>query len=239
MRKILSASLFYCLLTSPCLAIEKNPLIGKWRWDSQNCKKPDFLFEESKVTHNTNADGVPVTSVFDGIKYEMTPEAVVVDFGKPHGFGKTPDTTKLTFTVVDANHVVIVRKKKSMNDLYRCPTTRATCDEKKFNQTETSIEHVVNWKQLYDFYEKYGVDCSESESIPDKIEKLLLEHWTTLADFAELAEKHPSFKKFVLDHIDSTMSDPKSIENLSSHKCMSNLSKLCGEIKAAARQALQ
>ncbi len=109
------------LISIPSLAQKTNPLVGRWRWDSPDCTKPDFIFSETKFIHSTEADGKPIKSQFNKIKYEIFENKIIVDLNKPHGFGKTPEKTKLTFKVVDKDHLVIDRKSKSMNDIFRCP----------------------------------------------------------------------------------------------------------------------
>lgn len=108
-------------LSDQLFAQGSNPLIGKWRWDALDCKKPDFIFEENRVIQSTDADGEPMTLDFNDVKYSVSKAQVTVDFGKPHGLGKAPDISKLTFKMADKNHAIMVRKIKGMNDLYRCP----------------------------------------------------------------------------------------------------------------------
>jgi len=107
--------------TSQLFAQDPNPLIGKWRWDSPDCTKPDFIFEEDKITQSTDADGSPIIFTFKNVKYTSSQTQVTVDFGKSHGLGGAPEKTKMTFSLPDRGHAVMVRKSKTMNDLYRCP----------------------------------------------------------------------------------------------------------------------
>lgn len=98
----------------------KNPVIGKWRWSSSSCESPNFIFSDSKITQILDGDGVPTTFIFDKVKYKVSEKNIEVDFGKPHGIGKTKDKDKVSFKIVDDNHLVMDRKTKSLNDLYRC-----------------------------------------------------------------------------------------------------------------------
>lgn len=111
-------------LSQSLLAKESNFLIGKWSWTAHDCKQPHFIFSDSKITLNTDADGEPVTFFFNSVQYKIDNNDVTVNFGKPHGFGKTAHKNILTFRKDkenDQNHIIMVRKTKTTDELFRCP----------------------------------------------------------------------------------------------------------------------
>lgn len=123
-KSLVSSIVIYFFSLIPffnCFAEIKNPLIGKWRWDFSSCKPSEFIFSKNKLIQNINVDGEIQTFVYNEVKYDVINSNVTVDLGKKHSFSKTPDSKKLTFKIIDDNHLVLNRKVKSSNDFYRCP----------------------------------------------------------------------------------------------------------------------
>jgi len=71
--------------------------------------------------------------------------------------------------------------------------------------------------------------------------RILVDHWTTLPRFAELARKDPGFRSFVLKHVDSTVSDDdlKKIKTIATTKCPRRLSTICADLAKEADAALE
>lgn len=119
MKPFKFALFFASAFSISVLADTPNVILGKWRWHSEDCAKADFIFNEKSITHHTDADGTPIADSFQNVRYSVSHESVTVDFGKNHGFGGTQNKKQI-FKIIDNNHVVMVRKKKGLNDLYRC-----------------------------------------------------------------------------------------------------------------------
>lgn len=113
--------IFYIIFLSsiPVFAGDKNLLLGKWRWDSQDCKKVDFVFSPNIIVHQTDGDGSAIVFSFKKIHYIVNKETISVDFGQPHGLGKSKSPTAMSFKVIDSDHMVMDRK-KGLKDLFRC-----------------------------------------------------------------------------------------------------------------------
>lgn len=102
------------------LAGEINPIIGKWRWAASDCKNPDLSFEAYQIKMVTQVDGSNSVHVFKKINYLENANEIIVDFGEPHGFGKSPEPTKLSFKIINKDKMEMIRKTKSMNEVVRC-----------------------------------------------------------------------------------------------------------------------
>ena len=91
-----------------------------------------------------------------------------------------------------------------------------------------------DWQDVYKAYQKYAVCDSGSyaEDFSDKIVKLLMNHWDKFDGLYSLSVAHKDFEKFVLSHIDETMSldDLNSILDAAKNKCPQYGHNLCDAI---------
>lgn len=113
-----------CFLISGCAAngnnlSNDNVLIGKWRWYLPDCEKGDFIFAQDSIVHNTDADGWPQVFTYEKIGYAIQGRHIIVDFGKSHGLAGFETFTRMTFKIINADHVRMVRR-GGLKDLYRC-----------------------------------------------------------------------------------------------------------------------
>lgn len=118
---MLKALTFFFLLNPSFMALAKptNPLLGKWRWNSVDCKNPDYIFTKNKLTVRSDVDGQEVVFDFKKVKYSVEKDVVHVDFGQPHGLAGAISETKMSFKMKSPDHFVMDRK-PALNDLHRC-----------------------------------------------------------------------------------------------------------------------
>jgi hypothetical protein len=90
------------------------------------------------------------------------------------------------------------------------------------------------WARLYVTFGRYGQcdDGGVAEAWSDFVATLLAEHWEVLPDLHALTAAHPSFKKFVLRHLDETINQDQAeaIAHNARENCPANTRKLCDQI---------
>lgn len=90
------------------------------------------------------------------------------------------------------------------------------------------------WAALYRSYGRYAQcdDGSVAEAWSDFVATLLAEHWGSLPELDALAKAHSSFGKFVLRHIDVTMSldQADAIRRSARDNCPADARSLCERI---------
>jgi hypothetical protein len=95
--------------------------------------------------------------------------------------------------------------------LLACVTTSAGGSEKCSREAAISAETQAaaeTWPELYQSFRRYAHcdDGAVAEVFSSSVALLLAEHWDAIDKLTDLAKAHPSFGRFVLRHIDVTMS---------------------------------
>lgn len=95
-----------------------------------------------------------------------------------------------------------------------------------------------DWETLYISYAKYA-SCDDgwlAEDYSDTVVNFLSKKWDQLDSLAKLIKTHPGFKKFVIRHLDGSVSKEEidQIIKLSSSSCPSAQLNLCKEINQRA-----
>ena len=110
-----------------------------------------------------------------------------------------------------------------------------TCTREDAIKAETQ-EPAKSWDELYASFRRYHQcdDGAIAEGYSDNVATLMAEHWNELGKFKALAIKNPKFERFVLRHLDETMSSSQgqTIMNNVRQKCSPSLIVLCKKIKA-------
>ena len=114
------------------------------------------------------------------------------------------------------------------------------CDEK-----QASFLHQADpktWDSLYRLFKQFG-QCDDggiAEGFSEDVAQLFLKHWVHLDALSRIVASDRSFEKFVLGHIDATLSEDelKAIEQNSKTLCPARQARLCESINAAADRGL-
>lgn len=100
-----------------------------------------------------------------------------------------------------------------------------------------------DWAAVHESYKKFGV-CNDgviAEGYSDAVAQLLAKHWNTLPDLIRFSSSDPTFKEFVLRHIDATDSDDdlKAADRNARLHCPSEARSLCSAIRSHAGAAIK
>ena len=128
-----------------------------------------------------------------------------------------------------------------------CSTARSAragaedhCDKKQdewFHQADPK-----SWKSLYRLFEQFGPcdDGGIGEGFSEDVAQLFIKQWTHLEALNRLLASDKAFEKFVLRHIDATLSEEelKTIADNSKEHCPANEAQLCHSIGMRAARSL-
>jgi hypothetical protein len=119
--------------------------------------------------------------------------------------------------------------------------TDKTCTKSEAMQAEQDIDFLKQWDDVYRWYRKFSHcdDGAIGEGYSDAVGKLLANHWANLNRLRVLAAKDKAFERFVVKHIDETLSADALrliIENAQSD-CPAGAQRLCKSIRTAASDA--
>ena len=119
-------------------------------------------------------------------------------------------------------------------------TTCALTDE----QFATAINTFREWPKIHAFYKAHFPPCPDdgmfAEGYSELIVRTLATNWRALGELRVAAGQDPSFKAFVLRHIDATTNeaDLRVIQSNATFQCPKGNSSLCAEIHKASSSAL-
>jgi hypothetical protein len=109
-----------------------------------------------------------------------------------------------------------------------CPTDLAM---KALDEAST----LKTWQAFFVSYKKYKRcdDGAIAEGYSSSIATLLSDRWQDIGQLIRLGNEDPSFRRFVLSHVDVTMSldQATTIKKNVAQKCPSGAKKLCADIK--------
>jgi hypothetical protein len=116
----------------------------------------------------------------------------------------------------------------------RSPAKPPSCASEQARKAEAEADTLKSWKLVHLSFVNY-VSCDDgaiAEGYSDSISRLLADRWQEFEKLQELAGQDPSFKDFVLRHIDESMSSEqaKAIEQNARFHCPVGGTALCGEI---------
>jgi hypothetical protein len=81
------------------------------------------------------------------------------------------------------------------------------CSRKDAVQAESEASALRSWQRVFDSYQRYRKcdDAAVSEGYSNAIASLLTTDWGQTTDLLPLLRAHPAFERFVLRHLDDTM----------------------------------
>jgi hypothetical protein len=99
-----------------------------------------------------------------------------------------------------------------------------------------------NWGSLYRLFKRFG-DCDDGaigEGFSEDVAQLFSKQWAHLDSLSRLAASDKVFERFVLRHIDATLSDDelRTIANNSRLHCPTGEKRLCQSVRARAQSSL-
>jgi hypothetical protein len=88
------------------------------------------------------------------------------------------------------------------------------CGSKDAKEAESEASTLRDWQRTFDSYQRYRKcdDGAISEGYSSAVAALLAAHWEQTADLLKLFRKHPAFERFVLRHLDDTMTREQDAE---------------------------
>jgi len=115
------------------------------------------------------------------------------------------------------------------------------CDKRLERQSLDQPEP-KDWPGLYRLFKQFGVcdDGAMSEGFSEDVAQLFSKQWLHLDTFSRLATTDKAFERFVLRHIDATLSDDELkviVENSTSH-CSAKEKRVCSLIRTRALDSL-
>ena len=118
------------------------------------------------------------------------------------------------------------------------------CTEDQEKKASSDVDRLKDWPTLYRSFREFVPQCDDgeiAEGYSDAVAKLLANHWKELPALVRLVTSDPAFKRFVLRHIDATISadDLTQIDANARLRCPSNGKHLCSLIAAEAKTSLK
>jgi hypothetical protein len=119
----------------------------------------------------------------------------------------------------------------SLTDSAR-PSTQDQCDTKQNQWLQQA--NPKSWSGLYRLFRQFS-QCDDgeiAEGFSENVAQLLLKQWTHLDALNSLIARDKSFEKFVLRHIDATLSEGelRAIADSSRKRCPTREAQLCHSV---------
>jgi hypothetical protein len=117
------------------------------------------------------------------------------------------------------------------------------CDDPSMSLLEVALA-ARTWADLDEVSRcvRYGEDDGAvSEAISDRVGTLLASQWDTLPELQRLVAQRPEFQRFVIRHIDITLTAERlaAIEQNADKRCPATSTALCQEISLATKSIKQ
>ena len=100
-----------------------------------------------------------------------------------------------------------------------------------------------SWDALYGSYSRYRKcdDGAIGEGYSESVARILVDHWTTLPQLAQVAGKDIRFRAFAMKHVDATLNtdDLVKIRKNAQTQCPKGLQATCSDLANQADSALR
>lgn len=118
-----------------------------------------------------------------------------------------------------------------------------TCTHEEALAAEGIAATARSWRQLHRQFTLYSHcdDGAIAEGFSESVTHLLAEHWRDIRQLDSILKSAPTFRSFVLRHIDET-TPPERLSTIATNankRCPRSLKTLCNEIEMAAKKATQ
>jgi hypothetical protein len=118
-----------------------------------------------------------------------------------------------------------------------------TCTGAEARRAEAEAVTLRAWNALYRSYKLYPQcdDGAIGEGYSESIARILVDHWDTLPQLARLAKEDAEFRRFVMGHVDATLTigDVKKIRMNAKTKCPTGLRDVCTDLAKQAHSGLK
>ena len=117
-------------------------------------------------------------------------------------------------------------------------TEAKECSKYEAFAAESVTDYLNNWHNLHLAFKQFGHcdDGAIGEGLSEAVARLLVDQWPTFSELVSYSSKEPGFEKFVLAHIDETVTseDLVKIHEYANTRCPANAKALCQKIVAAS-----
>lgn len=111
------------------------------------------------------------------------------------------------------------------------------CTQAEAQEAESVAAIARSWRQSHQQFKRYAHcdDGAIAEGFSESVSILLAEHWEDIGQLGAILKSDPTFRKFVIRHIDETIPVDRleRIVKNADKSCPRNLKKLCSDIGAA------
>jgi hypothetical protein len=109
------------------------------------------------------------------------------------------------------------------------------CTREDARRAEVEASGLKTWQQVFDSYRRYRKcdDGAISEGYSSSIATLLATGWNGVGELLPLIKSHPDFERFVLRHLDDTMSRDQDVRIHSNvqNSCPTNATQFCAAVQ--------
>lgn len=128
------------------------------------------------------------------------------------------------------------------------PSKECTQEEVRLADRQDAVIPAKNWtwERLYESFRRFG-NCSDAKNpgiwdaelattYDGAVQHLLIDDWQHVSEFGKLIQKHPSFERFVLSHVNEAfpLDGGKAVMANARDHCPESYGGLCKEIERAA-----
>jgi hypothetical protein len=109
------------------------------------------------------------------------------------------------------------------------------CTQQDARKAEIEASTLKTWQQVFESYTHYRHcdDGAISEGYSSSVSELLSDHWDAVGELLLLLQSQPTFREFILRHLDDTMSpdqDQKIRANVRD-RCPEHAAEFCALVK--------
>jgi len=112
------------------------------------------------------------------------------------------------------------------------------CTKEEAQAAEAVAATARSWRQLHQQFERYSHcdDGAIAEGFSESVTLLLAEHWRDIRQLETILRSDPTFREFVIRHIDETVPGERlnRIAENASKRCPRRLKILCRDVEVAA-----
>ena len=113
----------------------------------------------------------------------------------------------------------------------------AQCTPDQANAADAVIDYIDSWKNMHLAFEQFQQcdDGAIAEGFSEADARLMADHWSNLSDGLAFLRADPSFKRFVIRHLDETdnNADLAKIDRLARMDCPAAAKSFCAEVHAS------
>ena len=119
------------------------------------------------------------------------------------------------------------------------------CTESVMEEFFQVLPKMTNWQAIHGGSRKFIPVCSDdgvfAEGYTDAVVSTLAERWQEFPILNQVIKREPSFRRFVLRHINASADSDqlRRVESNAQNRCQSSMRKFCDEIAVEAQKAIR